>query len=52
MGDGIQQIFVPLGDLGMRDDADALCDASRELLRRSEGSICRVSVGYWRARYD
>jgi hypothetical protein len=34
-----QQIIVPSADLAMRDDAAALCDASRELMRKTENLV-------------
>jgi hypothetical protein len=38
-GEGIQRVTVAYSDLVMRDDAAALCDASRELLRKTEGLV-------------
>jgi hypothetical protein len=35
----LQQVIVPYADLGMRDDAAALSDASRELVRKTENLI-------------
>jgi hypothetical protein len=35
----LQQVTVELADLGMREDAAALCDASRELMRKIEGLV-------------
>jgi hypothetical protein len=35
----LQQVTVELADLGMREDAAALCDASRELMRKTESLV-------------
>jgi hypothetical protein len=35
----LQQVTVDYAELGMRDDAAALCDASRELMRKIEGLV-------------
>jgi hypothetical protein len=34
-----QQVTVDYAELGMRDDAAAICDASRELMRKIEGLV-------------
>jgi hypothetical protein len=36
---GLQRVTVGLADLGMREDAAALCDASRELMRKIESLV-------------
>jgi hypothetical protein len=36
---GLQQVTVELAELGMRHDAAALWDASRELMRKIEGLV-------------
>jgi hypothetical protein len=35
----VQQVTVDYAELGMRDDAAAICDASRELMRKIEGLV-------------
>jgi hypothetical protein len=35
----LQQVTVALADLGMRNDANALCAASRELVREAQSVV-------------
>jgi hypothetical protein len=35
----LQQVTVDYAELGMRNDAAAICDASRELMRKIEGLV-------------